>query len=161
MAAFEMGAKKAKFTIELDDLNAYYGLYVEKNGGEMDDTWDWTRFSSRLLQDKSLQEIITDAENQYGVRFLGRALDNVETSHFADGLQNGAQSLWNEQNPSRFSVIERLKRTNGIPLNYWGEIYLIATISKRQAVDAGIEMAHQMAKVMKLLLPLYTAATYP
>ena len=48
MASAKYGTRKVKFTIELDETNAYYGFYIEKNNGPMDDSWDWLRLLAAL-----------------------------------------------------------------------------------------------------------------
>lgn len=158
IAAFETGVSKAKFTIELDEENVYYGLYVERNAGPMDRTWDWLRLLPVLRERPELQKVIEAAETEHGVRFLGRAYRGEDTFHFSDGLATGARSLWDEDNPSALSVAERLRRLEDVPADEWVEIYLLGTMPKDAAVEAGVDMAHRMAGVMGALLPVYTTA---
>lgn len=86
MAAFEMGARKAKYTIELDERYAYYGFYIERNSGPMDDTWDWPRFLAALKSRANLLAIVEQAESEHGARFLGRMFKGDDHFHFANGL---------------------------------------------------------------------------
>ena len=158
MAAFELGTRKAKFTIELDESNAYYGLYVEGNIGTLDNVWDWTRLLPRLRQQNDLQAAIDSAEVEHDVRFIGRSSPGRETFHFADGLSKSAESLWNEEDPSSFTVLERLGHLEKIPKSHWGELYLLATMPKQEAVRSGVKIAFRIAEVMRSLLPVYTAA---
>lgn len=72
MAAFEMGSRKAKFTLELDEEAAYYGFYIEQNRGPMDHTWDWPRLVSTLDRDPELQDVIARAESELGAQLLAR-----------------------------------------------------------------------------------------
>ena len=158
IAAFELGVRKAKFTIEVDEANAYYGLYVERNAGPMDRTWDWPRLLLALRARRELQDAIEAAEVEHGVRFLGRASVGEERFHFGDGLTRGARSLWDKENPSALTVAERLRRLEEVPANEWVEIYLLGTTPKEEAVQAGVHIAHTMATAMRALLPLYTVA---
>lgn len=158
IAAFETGVSKAKFTVELDEKNAYYGLYVERNAGPMDRTWDWLRLVPALRDKEELQQAIADAEADHGVRFLGRAYRGEDTFHFAGGLASGTRSLWDEDDPSALSVADRLRRLEDVPADEWVEIYLLGTTPKHAAVAAGVDIAHRMARVMSALLPVYTAA---
>jgi hypothetical protein len=158
MAAFEMGSRKVKFAIELDEDNAYYGLYIERNAAEMDKTWDWTRLIPALQKEPQLQKVISDAESEYRLRFLGRMSSGTEHFHFADGLTRGAHCLWEETDPSTIPVSERLRLVNEIPADHWAELYFIATTPKADALRARVDLAHKIAKVMCALLPLYSVA---
>ena len=86
MASSETGARKAKFTIELDERNAYYGFYIERFEGAMDDTWDWPRLMRALKERPVLQNRIAAVEEEYQARFLGRAISHAEPFHFANRL---------------------------------------------------------------------------
>lgn len=158
MAAFELGTRKAKFTIELDEKGVYWGLYVEGNSGAIDGTWDWTRLLPRLRDQQSLRDIIEIAESRHNVRFIGRTSIGEETHHFTDGLAKSATSLWDEAGAARLSVEERLRRLEKIPTGQWGEFYLMTEIPRQEALQDGLNIAHRMTEVMRVLLPVYTAA---
>ncbi len=158
MAAFELGTRKAKFTIELDDKSVYCGLYVEGISGTLDGAWDWTRLLPRLKSQKSLRDIIEVAESRNDVRFIARTSVGEETHHFTDGLTKSATSLWDEGDPAKLRVEERLRRLEEIPINHWCEFYLMAEIPKQEALQNGIKIAHRITDVMRVLLPIYTAA---
>lgn len=159
MAAYEMGSRKAKFTIELDENSLYYGLYLERSDEAMDRTWDWTRLLPVLRESPALQEVIVEAELEAGLRFLGRAYQGEDTFHFADGPSKGARALWPEETPANLSVTERLGRLAQIPEGHWVEFYIMGTMAKEDAVAEGVQVAQHIAAAMRLLLPLYTAAT--
>lgn len=159
MAAYEMGSRKAKFTVELDENNLYYGLYLERSDEQMDKTWDWTRLLPPLQESQVLQEVIMKAELESGLRFIGRAYQGEDTFHFADGPGKGARALWPEETPTNLSVAERLGRLAQIPQGHWVEIYIMGTMAKDDAVAEGVQIAQQIAADMRILLPLYTAAT--
>jgi hypothetical protein len=158
MAAFELGSRKAKFTIEVDDWGLYCGLYVEGNSGAMDATWDWTRLLPRLRNQQSLRDVIQVAESGYNVRFIARTSVGQETHHFTDGLTKSARPLWDENNPASIPVEERVRLLGEIPAFHWCELYLMTTIPRQEAVQNGVNIAHRITDVMRVLLPIYTAA---
>jgi hypothetical protein len=158
MAAFEMGSRKAKFTLETDDNYLYYGFYVEKFNEPMDHEWDWPRLIRALKSRKELREIVVDAESDHDARFIGRMSKGDERFHFANGLEMGSQSLWDEDNAASLSVEERVTRLETIPADHWGEIYIIAQIPKLNAIDLGFNVAEPIAGLFKALIPVYEAA---
>lgn len=158
IAAYEMGVRKAKFTIELDAQNAHYGFFIERSKGPMDHTWDWLQFWKALHERPVLQEQITTLEREHGVHFLGRCYAGDDTFHFADGVERGAQWLWDAQNPAALGVGERLQLLAERPEGEWVEFYLMASTPKAEAVQTGVHIAQTMAEVMKAMLPIYMAA---
>lgn len=160
MAAFEMGVRKAKFMIELDGQNATYGLYIERcdTSMKLDETWDWTRLWKAFQDRPSLLNAIAEMEASQRVRLLGRVSRVGESYHFSDGLEKGASALWDEQEPWRLTVEERVRCLGERPEAEWVEMYLVSAMPKAEAIGAGVHVAHTMAEAMKAMLPVYTAA---
>jgi hypothetical protein len=159
MAAYEMGARKAKFTIELDEHNVYYGFYVERCDEPMDHTWDWPRLWQALKTRPALGDAIATVETDHHARLLGRAIHGAQPFHFANPPAKGVRYLWDEESPSRHAVAERLGRLEQVPEGEWIDLYLIATMPKEEALQAGVQIAHTIAVTMEAMLPIYTAAT--
>lgn len=158
MAAFEMGSRKAKFTLEVDDDYLYYGFYVEKGDEPMDHVWDWPRLTHALKSDETLQSTVVAAESEHGARFIGRMSKGEEHFHFANGLEMGAESLWDESQSTSLSVEDRVAQLEGIPDDHWGEIYVVARMPKQDAIDLGVDVAKPIVRLFEVLLPLYEAA---
>lgn len=159
IAAFDLGSRKAKFTIELDAHNAYYGFYIERNNGPMDDTWDWPRLIRTLRSNESLRDVIEYAEAEHAARFIGRMSKGEEHFHFSNGIAMGSKPLWNEANAAeQGGVLKRLEQLDTIPEDHWGEIYIIGTMPKRDAIEYGVKVAEPMVRLMRALLPIYKAA---
>lgn len=157
MAAYEMGTRKIKYTVEVDNDYIYYGLYIEKSNGPMDFHWDWTRLIPKLKERKDLRKNIEQAESE-GIRFIGRKSKGTETFHFSNGLYAGATSIWNEENPSQLPIEKRLEMIEEAPNDYWAEIYLIGMMPKTAAIGMGEKIVDEIAGKMALLLPIYKAA---
>jgi hypothetical protein len=111
-----------------------------------------------LQNSEELQNQITRLEEEFGVRFLGRTSNGQETFHFSEGLENGSQPLWDEVEPWKVPVAERVQKLAAIPEDMWGEMYLLGMISKEEALQEGVRVAHRMAEVMKEMLGIYGAA---
>lgn len=161
MAAFELGSRKAKFTIEVDEINLYYGFYIERGNKEVDAEWDWPRLMAAIRSGATVRGAIMEAETEYKARFIGRHSGEgtrKEHFHFSDGLAMGAHSLWDEQHPAGIPVSERLARLDGIPSDHWGEVYILSTMPKNEAVSTSVRLAEQIAAFMRVLLPAYSAA---
>jgi hypothetical protein len=159
MAAFEQGSRKAKFTVELDTHNIYYGLYIERNDGPMDANWDWPRLLGTLHSSADIRAVIARAEAEHAARFIGRMYRGGGHFHFSNALRMGARPLWEEASTARHDIPERLERLDAIPEDYWGEIYIVGSTPKQAAIAAGVDIAEQMVTLMRSLLPLYEAAT--
>lgn len=161
MAAFEMGSRKAKYTIELDESYAYYGFYVEKNDGPMDATWDWPRLLEALQKDEKLGQIIREMETRHNARFIGRKSRGNKHFHYANGAEFGSRLLWDEPGSRSLSVVERLQLLEQVPDDHWGEIYIIGRLPKAEAIGQGIRVSDTIADLMRELLPVYRAAVGP
>lgn len=159
MAAFEMGSRKAKFTLEVDTQQLHYGFYIERNNGPLDNFWDWQRLVDALTTEPTLQHQIADAERAGTIRIIARSYRGEEHYHFANGLEKGARSLWREDGPPGTSVAERLQLLENVPQEEWIELYLIASTPKSEAVAAGERLAAQISATLRHLLPIYSAAT--
>jgi hypothetical protein len=158
MATADTGSRQAKFTLEVDNEYLYYGLYVEKGDEPMDHKWDWPRLIQALKSDETLRSTVVAAESERGARFIGRMSQGDKHFHFANGLEMGAESLWDESPTTSLSVEERVAELESIPDNYWGEIYIIARMPKQEALDLGANVARRIARLFRILLPLYEAA---
>ena len=158
MAAYNMDAHKAKFTVELDEHNAYYGFYIERGLGLLGQSWDWPRFWKALNEQPELQELIAALETEHQARWLGRAISDADPFHFANPPAKGCRHLWDEQNPHHYTIAERLRLLAAVPADEWIDLYLVVTTPKEEALQAGVQFANTIANVMKLMLPIYTAA---
>lgn len=161
MAAFEMGSRKAKFTLEIDEHSLYYGFYVEKGPEPLNHEWDWRRLLHRLNLDEDLCNAIAGVEKEHSSRFIGRHSQGTERFHFANGPEMGAQALWNEQAAASLNIHERLTALRDIPADHWGEIYVISTIPEQRAIELRADVAKPIAEMFKSLLPIYDAAVSP
>jgi hypothetical protein len=158
MAAFEMGSRKAKFTLEVDDDHLYYGFYVEKGDEPMDHVWDWPRLIRALKSDEKLRRTVVVVESEHNARFIGRMSKGDKHFHFANGPEMGAKSLWNESQSAGISVEERVAQLERIPDDHWGEIYIIAQMPKQDAIDLGLDVVKPIAGLFGVLLSVYEAA---
>lgn len=158
MAAYEMGTRKAKYTIELDEQNAYYGFYIERSDGPMDATWDWPRFMAAMRSNATLLKVVEQAEAEHGARFVGRMPVGEERLHYANELDTGGRSIWDERSMASYSVEQRVDWLAQMPEDRRGEVYIVAHMPKRQAIDAGLGVADAMAALLRHLLPVYRAS---
>lgn len=158
MAAFALGSRKAKFTLEVDENFLYYGFYIERSDQPMDANWDWPRFLSALLNRPELSRIIEEVEKDPMVRFIGRKSTGSDRFHFANGLREGAVSLWDEQETNRIAVEHRIELLTQIPNSHWGEVYIIAQLPKEEAIALGVKVSEPIANLFHTLLPFYRAA---
>lgn len=161
IAAYELGVRKAKFTLEVDEQRIYYGLYVERNAGAMDRTWDWPRLMSALYPGSPLAAQLAQVEADLQLRCIGRAFAGDEETHFhfGNGLEAGARSLWPEENPRSTPLNSRLEQLAAVPEDEWVELYVLGTMSRNVALAARANLATLIAGVMKALLPVYEAAS--
>jgi len=157
LAATDQGVPRVKFMIELDESAVYYGLYVEHGRKAMDDSWDWPRVLAAIAEPDTAA-LIGKLETLHGFRMLGRTSKGDRKFHFANGLENGAQPLWGEDNPRELSVEERLDSLNAIQKTQWGELYIITAMPKQEAIQQRVELGRQIATGLNRLMPLFNAA---
>jgi hypothetical protein len=149
-------ARVAKFFLELDEGHLFYGYSIEKGDGDLSG-WDWSRLLAGLWTGSRLHRVIEGIEDEHGARFLARKSQG-DPVHFADGLDEGAEPLWNELHPSYVDVKERVERLSGVPGDWRCEVYILKQMSKQQAVDAGMAVVDPITDLMKALMPIYTAS---
>ena len=170
----------AKFAFELCDTHARYGLCIEKNDEEMDDSWDWARLLRALANDAALQATVQKAMRTWGVActafvrkdekyFAGMhvvaASDRMEIIQpdlkvvdepWAD-LQAWIDMAETEQRwqPSNWRTI--LDWLGALDRKWWCDLYFYRHMVRSDAVALGPRIADAAVDVYKGLLPLYEA----
>lgn len=153
--------RAAKFVLNLNSESAFYGLYVERNDGPMDSTWDWSRFS-HALTDTPLCHTLDNAMHEYRLcweidTWVGESADlDVVISPCDQGVK------WQ---PERGEEIETLswprllERINSIKADRWCNVQIGFRLPKEQAVADGPRVIDRVTAVYRALLPLYIAST--
>jgi hypothetical protein len=159
MASFEEGSRKAKFMVEVDDKFLYYGFYIERSDKQMDNSWDWPRLFDALSSRQALVNLIDEVEKNQSARFIGRRSSGSTHFHFANGLDEGAISVWDENNPSNLSASARVDLLNQIPIENWGEMFIISKMTMQEAIELGTRVVSPIADLFRTLIPFYSAAS--
>lgn len=159
MAAFDEGSRKAKFTVEVDTDFLYFGFYIERADTQMDNSWDWSRLITALSNRPELVSLIEEVELRHSGHFIGRKSNGSTHFHFANGLQEGAISLWDEDNLGQYSAKARIELLTEIQEDFWGELYILSKMHKNDAIDLGTRVAYPIAELFRTLTPLYRAAS--
>lgn len=153
---------EAKFEFSLDDEGAYYSFYVEKNNGEMDDSWDWLRVLDALTNDAAIQDAVKKAMEAYELHWEVR-LNKADGSYIhaatvtatSDGLTLHIETDDQDHALDWIGIIAYLEN---LSVNDWCDLHLIHFIPKEEAIGLGIGIADEVAKTWNALMPLYLAA---
>lgn len=65
-----------------------------------------------------------------------------EPFHFANPPAKGFSNLWDEGNPARHTIAERLYRLKQVLEGEWVDFYLVAATPKDVAIEAGFQLAY-------------------
>jgi len=150
--------REAKFVFGLDEQRAWYGFYIEKNDGPMDDTWDWLRFLAALASNATLQQEVTNAMRQLGLNWRlwigGELVAQVRIAH--------GSLVWewrNRDGVDELSWPDFVYRLRAIEAGKFCALYLCTCMDKDQAIAAGIHIVDSVTEVYRELLKLYRAST--
>lgn len=147
----------ARFTLEVDEDNLFYGLVVESSAGTMGEEWDWPRFVAALRDDERVREAVQAAGEAFGARLIGRVLTGDEDAYYADAGE-AVEMLWARSEAEGMSLDAQLAQIGAVPDTARAEVYLMARTPKDEAVAAGAGIADRIAALMNALLPVYAAA---
>jgi hypothetical protein len=147
----------ARFTIELDEANLYYGLVVERSGAAMSDEWDWPRFIAALRDDETVREGIDIAAETYGAKVIGRVLGDNEDYYYGD-TGDAIEMMWSRDEAAGMSINDQLTAIGEVPDSTRAEVFIMVRQPKAEAVSAGARIADRITGLMSALLPVYAAA---
>jgi hypothetical protein len=153
---------EAKFEFFLTDNGAYYSFYVEKNNGEMDESWDWLRVLDALTNDVAIQDATKKAMEEYGLQWSiylttpeGDRIRAATVAATPDGLTLHIEADDQDHELDWIGIVAYLENLN---VNDWCDLYLMQSMPKEEAIDLGVSIADKVAKVWNALMPLYLAA---
>ena len=152
--------REAKFVFKLDPERAWYGFYIEKNDGPMDDTWHWPNFLAALEGQSKLQQEVESAMRQLGLHW--EVYVCVEGGLIAQMGASSGGLMWEWQGKAESEEISWsgfVKRLRDVETEKWCDLYLCTDIAKDEAIAAGIHLVNKVTEVYRALLPLYEAGT--
>lgn len=148
--------KKAKFVFNLNPDYARCGFYVEKNNGEMDDTWDWNRFIGGLEslsdQQKTIEKTMEQDHLHWELFLWSQGELPIEVEVTTEGL------LWRDPKENINTPIDWaqfIRRLHAIPENEWCDLFLCRHIDKTEAIAAGLCLVESVTEIYRTLLPYY------
>lgn len=153
---------EAKFEFILDDEGASYSFYVEKNNGEMDDSWDWLRVLDALTNDAAIQDAVKKAMEAYDLHWKiyltkpeGDRILAATVTATPGGLTLHIEADDQDHELDWIGIVAYLENLN---VNDWCDLYLTHFMPKEEAIDLGVGIADEVAKAWNALMPLYLAA---
>jgi hypothetical protein len=161
--------RKAKFMLELSPEGAEYGFYIEKNSGAMDASWHWPAFLAAMKSATQLSQKITDAMRRLNLSwkiFESDATENESESDVGNLIAKVKASptglIWeteDERDQEEIDWPTFVQQLHDLDAEKWHDLYLVARMPKKQAIDTGIHFVGEVTKVYRALLPLYDAST--
>lgn len=150
----------AKFDFRLNEEEAQYGFYVEKNDGAIDEEWDWQRLTTALAEDEVLRQEVIEAMREHDLYWQLEVKEDDELVWEATAVVNDDALTWQQDDTSEtFSWSEFVQKLKQIDPNYWADLHLCQKMSKEEALAAGEDIAEPAITVFHALLPLYEAST--
>lgn len=152
----------AKFDMRLNEEEAQYGFYVEKNDGPIDEEWDWQRFIAALAEDEALRQEIVEAMREHDLYWQVKVSEDDEVVWKATAVLNDDADAftWRQGETSEtLSWPEFIQKLKEIDENYWVDLHLCHKMSKEEALAAGEDIADPIVTVLHALIPLYEAST--
>ncbi len=153
---------EAKFHFSLNDEGANYNFYVEKNNGEMDDSWDWLRVLDALTNDVAIQDAVKKAMETYELQWHiyltkaeGSCTRAATVTATSGGLTLRIEADGQEHELDWIGIIAYLEN---LDVNDWCDLYLTHFMPKEEAIDLGVGIANEVVKAWNALMPLYLAA---
>jgi hypothetical protein len=152
---------EAKFFFKLDAKRVHHGFYIEKNWDEMDNTWDWLRFTASFKQHSSIWDRLPQTMAQHKlvweaeVKAAGQEHNPAVYRYILAGQPPlRYQHAMAEQRVTWPVFADVLKR---IEPSHWCDLYLLQEIEKQEAIKLGIRIADRVVETWNLLVPLYLA----
>jgi hypothetical protein len=146
------GVKLPKLLVELSPRDVRYGLYIEKSDEAMDDTWYWPCFLELLAEERwqqSLERVMDQHQLHWRVDVEQQDADGT----YAPAGELTASAFTPEAPFPTFAAFVDYLRT--LPADQWCNLFLIATLSKQQALIQGIAVAETIAETLAALSPMY------
>jgi hypothetical protein len=153
----EARVRDAKFVMQLDKEQAMYGFYVEKNGGPIDETWDWTRFVA-IIESPQMQTEVESAMQRHDLVWV---IDEWDLAHkileqriaYVQGTTSFPASAATQLRPFRWNAL--LEHLHQLRDACWCDLWLLGSMTKQEAIAARTSFAATVARVYQDLLPLY------
>jgi hypothetical protein len=152
--------QEAKYYFSLDEENARFGFYIEKNDGPMDSTWHWPNMVVALEGDADLRQEIEVAMRQHQLQWElfvpagGGRLAEVRAGE--EGLLRWSKGGAEQETISFPDFVTQLRE---LEAEKWADLWLWKHISKETTLAEGARFAELVAEVFQALLPLYEAST--
>ncbi len=159
MSNREEGVRRSKFFFALGPEGAHYGLYIERNSGDMDGEWDWPRFVARLHSDAGRIQSVSAAIHEHGITALAYLSEGDDQTRLAGrlvGRSDGLAWLPIEGRAVAMAWPDFAELLSSLDLTLWCDLYFQAEMSKAEAMGLGIGIADRVVKTFVALLPLYT-----
>lgn len=161
----DLSERDAKFCFALDPETVYHGLYVEKGGDRMDESWDWLRLVDTLKEDEALRGALAQAMDRYDLHWSIHmpnqenepdltAQVQLDTGGLVirTGTRSGdAEAL---QWPDFVKMLEEIDR------EHCCDLFLRQALNKEKVLDLDVQIAEDVANVWNQLLPLYRACAH-
>ena len=149
----EIRLQEAKFFFLVNAEGVRHGFYIEKNWDEMDNTWDWHRFTASLMQRPSVWHQLTQTMGLHKLRweaYIKTEGQEPGRTIYVD-VRADQLSLRDSQNgPLQivdWSDFARLM--DGIRQTEWCNLYLVQQIEKHEAIQLGVRIADRVRRGME------------
>lgn len=142
---------QAKFFVQLDESNLYYGFYIERSNKSSDNRNDWDTFLSWL----------SNVENEIWLNKI--SIENDLSIYDKEGksfkgiirAQNNKWTIHGEEDENIDSLSGFL---SSLPETIWLDLVIAKIENKKEVLNKGGTIADDISKLFEILMPLYKAS---
>lgn len=151
--------QKAKFVFGLDDEQAIYGFYIERNSGPMDASWHWPSMMRALQVDEALHGELHTAMRTHSLEWRMQAHNEAAPLAVISVAGNGLQ--WarpGDSNQEPITWVEFVAWLGALDPETWWNLWLVASLPRADALAEGLGIAGKAVALYRALLRLYEAS---
>ena len=154
----------AAFFVAAREDGLRYGLRLAKPDGEVQAAWPWSALLTALTEKAPLREAARQALEKHALALeLYTTTEEMRYGRAARVTVQEGGLVWEQETAGQIVTLEvewpdLIARLQETAADKRSELYLVKRLSAQEAVDAGGEIAAQIADLLADLRPLYDAA---
>ena len=142
---------QAKFFVQLDESNLYYGFYIEHSNNSSDKRTDWNAFLSW----------VSNIENEIWLNKISIENDlsiyDKEEKSFK-GIIKSHNSKWKKDGKEHEDIDSLSAFLRSLPETRWLDLIIAKIENKKEVLNKGQSIVEDISNLFRILMPLYKAS---
>jgi hypothetical protein len=142
---------QAKYFVQLDESNLYYGFYIERSDKSSDKRTDWNAFLSW----------VSNIENEIWLNKISIENDlsiyDKEEKSFK-GIIKSHNNKWRIHGKEHEDIDSLSAFLSSLPETIWLDLIIARIENKKEVLNKGESIADDISKLFEILMPLYEAS---